>query len=121
MDTAERKDHWNHVYETKELKDVSWFQPKPETSLDFIHEFHIPKSAKIIDVGGGDSLLVDHLLDLAYEDLTNLRYFRKSNSKSKKTIRKSGRKSKVDCSQTLSNSIQQKNMTFGTTVQLFIS
>ena len=56
--------------DTKELKDVSWFQPKPETSLDFIHEFHVPKTSKIIDIGGGDSLLVDHLLDLGYEDLT---------------------------------------------------
>ena len=61
MDSNNRKTHWDHVYETKELKDVSWFQPKPETSLNFVHDFHLPKSAKIIDIGGGDSLLVDHL------------------------------------------------------------
>jgi 2-polyprenyl-3-methyl-5-hydroxy-6-metoxy-1,4-benzoquinol methylase len=86
MEKNERKNHWNHIYETKELKDVSWFQPKPETSLDFIHEFHIPKSAKIIDVGGGDSLLVDHLLDLGYEDLTVLDISEKAIEKAKQRL-----------------------------------
>ncbi|MFN9597133.1 MAG: class I SAM-dependent methyltransferase [Bacteroidota bacterium] len=86
MEKNERKNHWNHIYETKELKDVSWFQPKPETSLYFIHEFHIPKSAKIIDVGGGDSLLVDHLLDLGYEDLTVLDISEKAIEKAKQRL-----------------------------------
>jgi hypothetical protein len=63
MENFDRKKHWEKIYQTKELKDVSWFQPKPTTSLDFVKQFNIPISAKIIDVGGGDSLLVDHLLD----------------------------------------------------------
>ena len=72
MNTSERKNHWNHVYDTKELKDVSWFQPKPETSLDFIHEFHVPKTSKIIDIGGGDSYFVDFLLKQNYTDISVL-------------------------------------------------
>ena len=72
MRNFDRKKHWENVYQTKELKDVSWFQPTPTTSLDFVKQFSIPKSAKIIDVGGGDSLLVDHLLDLGYTDITVL-------------------------------------------------
>jgi 2-polyprenyl-3-methyl-5-hydroxy-6-metoxy-1,4-benzoquinol methylase len=72
MENFDRKKHWEKIYQTKELKDVSWFQPKPTTSLDFVKQFNIPISAKIIDVGGGDSLLVDHLLDLGYTDITVL-------------------------------------------------
>lgn len=72
MPNFDRKSHWDTIYQTKELKNVSWFQPTPETSLDFIEEFEVSKTAKIIDVGGGDSLLVDHLLDRGYKDITVL-------------------------------------------------
>lgn len=66
------KKHWENIYKTKELKDVSWFQPKPETSLDLLKQYNIPTSAKVIDIGGGDSLLADYLLELGYEDITVL-------------------------------------------------
>lgn len=72
METTERKAHWEKIYQTKELKEVSWYQPTPTTSLDFFKEFQMPMGAKIIDVGGGDSLLVDHLLDLGYQHITVL-------------------------------------------------
>jgi SAM-dependent methyltransferase len=72
MENFDRKKHWENIYTTKELKDVSWYQPTPETSLNFLKEFNIGKTAKIIDVGGGDSFLVDNLLDLGYEDITVL-------------------------------------------------
>ena len=72
MEHLDRKKHWENIYQTKDLKDVSWYQPTPATSLDFLKQFNIPTTAKIIDVGGGDSFLVDHLLDLGYTDLTVL-------------------------------------------------
>ena len=72
MENFDRKKHWENVYQTKELKEVSWYQPIPITSLDFIMEFNVPKTAKIIDIGGGDSFLVDSLLDLGYTDVTVL-------------------------------------------------
>lgn len=72
MEHFDRKKHWENIYQTKDLKDVSWYQPIPSTSLDFIKLFNIPTTAKIIDIGGGDSFLVDHLLDLGYADLTVL-------------------------------------------------
>jgi trans-aconitate methyltransferase len=72
MENFDRKKHWENIYQTKELKDVSWFQPTPETSLDFFKEFSVPTNAKVIDVGGGDSFLVDHLLDIGYQDITVL-------------------------------------------------
>ena len=68
----DRKKHWENIYVTKQLKDVSWFQPSPETSLGFFKQFNVPKTAKIIDVGGGDSFLVDHLLDMGFKDVTVL-------------------------------------------------
>lgn len=67
-----RKSHWETVYETKQPNEVSWTQENPKTSLDFIRETYLGKSAKIIDIGGGDSKLVDFLLDEGYENITVL-------------------------------------------------
>jgi ubiquinone/menaquinone biosynthesis C-methylase UbiE len=72
MELFDRKQHWENIYQTKQPGDVSWFQPIPETSLDFVKYFNIPTTAKIIDIGGGDSFLVDHLLGLGYLDITVL-------------------------------------------------
>jgi trans-aconitate methyltransferase len=72
MEHLDRKKHWENIYQTKDLKDVSWYQPTPTTSLDFLKQFNVATTAKIIDIGGGDSFLVDHLLDLGYTDLTVL-------------------------------------------------
>lgn len=67
-----RKEHWETVYETKTPEQVSWTEGIPQTSLDFIHSFGEDKSVAIIDIGGGDSLLVDHLLDEGYSNITVL-------------------------------------------------
>lgn len=72
MENFDRKKHWEKIYQTKQLNEVSWFQPTPETSLDFIRQFNVPTTAKIIDIGGGDSFLVDNLLDKCYQDITVL-------------------------------------------------
>jgi len=72
MVNIDRKKHWENIYQTKELKDLGWYQPTPTTSLDFLKQFNIGTTAKIIDIGGGDSYLVDHLLDLGYTDITVL-------------------------------------------------
>lgn len=82
----ERKKHWDNIYQTKELKDVSWFQKTPETSLGFFQQFKVPKTAKIIDVAGGDSLLVDHLLDLGYQDISVLDISASAIEKAKKRL-----------------------------------
>jgi 2-polyprenyl-3-methyl-5-hydroxy-6-metoxy-1,4-benzoquinol methylase len=72
MKKFNRKEHWEKIYQTKEFENVSWYQKKPEVSLNFLKEYEIDKSAKIIDVGGGDSYFVDHLIDLGYQDITVL-------------------------------------------------
>lgn len=72
MDKFDREKHWENIHQTKALKDVSWFQSTPETSLDFFKHFNMSKTAKVIDIGGGDSLLVDYLLQLGYQDISVL-------------------------------------------------
>lgn len=67
-----RKEHWENIYQTKSINEVSWFQSKPETSLDFVEKFNLSKTAKIIDVGGGDSFFVDYLLELGFQNITVL-------------------------------------------------
>lgn len=68
----ERKAHWENVFSTKTEKEVSWYQEYPKTSVDFIMALPLPLDAKIIDIGGGDSYLMDALLDLGYTNLTLL-------------------------------------------------
>lgn len=68
----DRMQHWEKVYETKNPDQVSWTQEKPIKSLEFIHGFNLDKSAKIIDIGGGDSKLVDFLLDEVFSPNFNM-------------------------------------------------
>lgn len=72
MEKENTKNHWEKIYSTKQPNEVSWTQESPETSLSFIHSFNLPKQASIIDVGGGDSKLVDKLVEEGYEDITVL-------------------------------------------------
>jgi hypothetical protein len=66
------KKHWETLYETKNPDQVSWTQEIPKTSLNFIHSFGLNKKAKIIDIGGGDSKLIDFLLEEGFENITVL-------------------------------------------------
>ncbi len=72
MEKFDRKEHWERIYQSRKLQEVSWYQPVPVTSLEIISTQHLPLTARIIDIGGGDSLLADHLLDLGYRDITVL-------------------------------------------------
>lgn len=81
-----RKKHWETVYETKNPEQVSWTQEIPKTSLEFIHSFGLKKTARIIDVGGGDSKLVDYLLDAGFENISVLDISSKSLEKAKKRL-----------------------------------
>lgn len=69
---TEPKDHWQKVHETTDPAAVSWYQPIPERSLELIHAAGLGPDAPILDVGGGASTLVDHLLNASFTDLTVL-------------------------------------------------
>ena len=72
MEEFNREAHWQKIYTTKQLNEVSWYQQTPTTSLEYFSQLNIPLNASIIDVGGGDSFLVDHLLNLGYTNITIL-------------------------------------------------
>ena len=61
--------HWDNLYNAKAEDEVSWFQPYPKTSMEFVELFDLPLNANIIDIGGGDSHFVDALLDKGYENI----------------------------------------------------
>lgn len=72
MSDAQRRIHWENVYQTKGERDVSWFQETPRLSLEFILSTGVKSHAPIIDIGGGASRLVDALLDAKFENITVL-------------------------------------------------
>ncbi len=67
-----RQAHWQSVYQNKEESEVSWFQERPASSIRLIERTGFDHAARIIDIGGGASRLVDYLLDLGYVDVTVL-------------------------------------------------
>ena len=80
------KEYWESIYQTKEPNEVSWYQEKPETSLNLISETGIEKNAKIIDVGAGASELVDNLLALGFRNITALDVSSNALNESKKRL-----------------------------------
>ncbi len=66
------KAHWDKVYRTKRPNEVSWYRPHLDVSLQLIEEAVLNHDAQIIDVGGGESTLVDDLLAHGYRNLSIL-------------------------------------------------
>lgn len=75
MSAPAANDHdaqWEAVYREKRSDDLSWFQEHPALSLELIMGAAPARDARIIDVGGGNSRLVDHLLQHGYRHITVL-------------------------------------------------
>ncbi len=85
-DALTNKDYWERIYQNRSLSESGWYQPIPETSLHLIAASKISKEDRIIDVGGGDSLLVDHLLRMGYQDITVLDISQGAIEKAKKRL-----------------------------------
>ncbi len=64
--------HWERIYQTTAPAETSWYAPHLHTSLQMIRDAAPSRSAAILDVGGGDSTLVDDLLAQDYADVTVL-------------------------------------------------
>jgi 2-polyprenyl-3-methyl-5-hydroxy-6-metoxy-1,4-benzoquinol methylase len=64
-------EHWDAVYGSKQADQVSWFQERPETSLRLLSRFASARGS-VVDVGAGESFLVDALLDDGWIDVTVL-------------------------------------------------
>lgn len=72
MIATDRKTHWEDVYSTKGETGVSWYQDEPRLSLELIRAIAPIEGGRIIDVGGGASVLVDRLLDLPFAEIAVL-------------------------------------------------
>jgi SAM-dependent methyltransferase len=66
------QEHWETVFTSKLADQVSWYRPHLEISLELIERRAPDRSAAIIDVGAGESTLVDDLLARGYRDLAVL-------------------------------------------------
>ena len=64
--------HWANIYQTKALDNVSWYQTRPDVSLNLIQQTGIGLDEAIIDVGAGASTLVDYLVEAGYQNITLL-------------------------------------------------
>lgn len=86
------EDHWQDVYNKKNENEVSWYQEYPQPSLDFIKSLNLKLDSHIIDIGAGESRLVDNLLELGFTNVSVLDISLKSIEKTKKRL---GLKSKL--------------------------
>ena len=66
------KSHWETVYQSKAMDEVSWYQPHLDVSLGLIEDAAPDRDSAIIDVGGGEATLVDDLAARGYRDVTVL-------------------------------------------------
>ncbi len=64
--------HWDGVYASRAVTDVSWYQANPSYSLELIADAGTLLDEPVIDIGGGGGVLVDHLLGRGYTDVTVL-------------------------------------------------
>jgi SAM-dependent methyltransferase len=72
MNDVNRKAHWENVYTTKGENEVSWFQENPAPSLELIDLVQSAPEPAIVDIGGGASRLVDHLVARRFNHVTVL-------------------------------------------------
>jgi SAM-dependent methyltransferase len=72
MISTERRDFWDEVYRSKAETGVSWYQDEPRLSLELISAIAPEEGGRIVDIGGGASVLVDRLLDLRFTKIAVL-------------------------------------------------
>lgn len=68
----DEREHWEQVYSTRPAEKLGWYEPQLQLSLRWIKELGLSMDARIIDIGGGASTLVEDLLSEGYRDITVL-------------------------------------------------
>jgi SAM-dependent methyltransferase len=58
----DRQAHWQRIYTTKDEGDVSWFEPVPAFSMRLMESAGLTRETCVVDIGGGESRLVDELV-----------------------------------------------------------
>jgi ubiquinone/menaquinone biosynthesis C-methylase UbiE len=67
---TDERAHWESTYAERTPEQVSWFEPRPQRSLELITAANVGREASVLDVGGGASSLAAQLLSMGYTDLT---------------------------------------------------
>ena len=63
------KKHWNHVYSSKDIKQVGWYEEIPAPCLELLSKCNANKDMKILDVGTGASTFIDCLIEEGYTNI----------------------------------------------------
>lgn len=82
------KAHWEAVFKKKQGNEVSWYQPNLRLSLELFARTEVSEESRVIDIGGGDSTLVDDLLSIGIQDVTVLDISSEALSVAKKRVGK---------------------------------
>lgn len=85
---TEKRLHWEKVFETKSPDEVSWTESYPKTSMELINSLNLDKTHPVIDIGGGDSLLVDALMEAEFTDISVLDISEKALERAQKRLGK---------------------------------
>ncbi|QNR24391.1 class I SAM-dependent methyltransferase [Croceimicrobium hydrocarbonivorans] len=80
------QNHWEKIYSEKDSTMLSWYQAVPESSMNWINQVALHPEAKILDVGGGDSRLVDSLTSKGFKKITVLDLSAKALEKARKRL-----------------------------------
>ena len=70
VEWSERRAHWEQAHTARAPEARSWFQVRPQTSLELLELAGVTPDARVVDVGGGTSRLVDELLRRGFRSLT---------------------------------------------------
>ena len=115
------KTHWEKIYTTKAADRVSWYRPHLDTSIALIERARNDRSASIIDVGGGESTLVDDLLARGFQAVTVLDVSQAAIEVTKKRLARLADRVRWLTADTVRFSWARPLMTCGTTAPFFIS
>lgn len=87
---SQSKEHWEHIYKTKDHKQVGWYQESPAISIELLSKINASPTQSIIDVGCGASVLVDNLIQQSYKNITLLDLSEKALSSIKSRLAEQG-------------------------------
>lgn len=102
-----KRAHWENVYQTKAADAVSWYAPHLETSLKLIQRATDDRHATIIDVGGGESTLVDDLIHEGYDRVSVLDISQKAIDVARERLGEAGASVAWYCADVTSATLQE--------------
>ena len=82
----DKSQYWDEIYQKKDELHQSWFQENPVKSMEMIDQLKLPKNANIIDIGSGESRLVDKLIEQGFSNISLLDISKEALEKTKRRL-----------------------------------